>query len=150
MTFTNKFKAIKKFYTIIFVAILFFNTLLVSKLNANVLKINDIEVSEFFYLNFNKRKVFDKAFLKAYDKLISKAIISQDRKKLEKIDLLKIKSLIDSFIISDEKFFENKYYVKVNVNFNKKNVYKYFESQNIFPALPNNLDLLILQINLKL
>ena len=66
MTFTNKFKDIKKFYTFIIVAILFFNTLLVSKLNANVFKINEIEVSEVFDLNFNKRKVFDKAFLKAF------------------------------------------------------------------------------------
>ena len=127
MTFTNKFKAIKKIYTIIFVTILFFYTLLPSELKANTLEIKEIEVSEAFDLNFNKKKVFDKAFRKAYEQLISKAIISEDQEKIKKISLLKIKSLIDSFTVNEEEFYNNKYFVKLNVSFNKKNAYQYFE-----------------------
>ena len=48
--------------------------------------------------------------------------------------------------ISDEKFVKDKYFAKVNVNFNKKNVYNFFESKKIFPSIPTKLDLLILPI----
>ena len=84
MIFTNKFKDIKKFYTIIIVSIVFFNAILISKLHANSFKINEIEVEEDFNLNFNKKKVFDKAFKAAYAQLISTVITSIDKKKLEK------------------------------------------------------------------
>ena len=94
MIFTNKFKYIKKFYTIIIVFIVFFNAILISKLHANSLKINGIEVKEDFNLNFNKKKVFDKAFKAAYAQLISTVITSIDKKKVEKINLSTIKSLI--------------------------------------------------------
>ena len=80
MIFTNKFKDIKKFYTIIIVFIVFFNAILISKLHANSLKINGIEVKEDFNLNFNKKKVFDKAFKAAYAQLISTVITSIDKK----------------------------------------------------------------------
>jgi len=121
MTFTNKFKDLKKFYTIFIIIILFFNTALISSLHANSFKISDIEVSQDFNLDFNKKKVFDEAFKAAYAQLISTIITSKDKKKIEKINLSTIKSLIDSFNVSDEKFFENKYYATINVNFNKKN-----------------------------
>ena len=146
MTFTNKFKDLKKFYTIFIITILFFNIALISSLDANSFKINEIEVSKDFNLDFNKKKVFDEAFKIAYAQLISTIITSKDKKKIEKINLSTIKSLIDSFNVSDEKFFENKYYAKFNVNFNKKNAYTYFESKNIFPSMPKKLDLLFLPV----
>ena len=142
MTFKCELEIIKKFCKFVIFIVIFFNSILISKLHANSFNINEIEVSEDFNLDFNKKKVFDKAFELAFFQLISTVVLSKDIEKLENTSLSTIKSLIDSFNVSDEKFFENKYYVKVNVNFNKKNVYKYFESQNIFPALPNNLDLL--------
>ena len=146
MTFINKFKEIKKFYTIFITISLFFYTTLISGLYANSFKISEIEVSRDFNLNFNKKKVFDVAFEEAYAQLISTIITSTDKKKIEKISLSTIKSLIDSFNVSNEKFLENKYYVKINVNFNKKNTYNYFASQNIFPSIPKKLDLLVLPI----
>jgi hypothetical protein len=120
MTFTNKFKDLKKFYTIFIVTILFLNTALISNLHANSFKISEIEVSEDFNLDFNKKKVFDKAFKLAFFQLISTVVVSKDIEIIEKTSLSTIKSLIDSFTVSDEKFFENKYYAKFNVNFNKK------------------------------
>ena len=41
---------------------------------------------------------------------------------------------------------EDRYYATINVNFNKKNTYNYFTSQNIFPSIPRKLDLLVLPI----
>ena len=146
MTFKCKFKNIKKFYKIFIVFVIFFNTILISKLNANSFKINEIEVSEDFNLDFNKKKVFDKAFELAFFQLISTVVLSKDIEIIENTSLSTIKSLIDSFNVSDEKFIENKYYAKFNVNFNKKNTYNYFESKNIFPSIPKKLNLLFLPV----
>ena len=146
MTFTNKFKDLKKFYTIYIIIILFFNTALICRLHANSFKISEIEVSQDFNLDFNKKKVFDEAFKEAYTQLISTIVTSKDKKKIEKINLSTIKSLIESFNVSDEKFLEDRYHATINVNFNKKNTYNYFASQNIFPSIPKKLDLLVLPI----
>ena len=146
MTFKCEFEPIKKFCRFVFFIFIFFNFILISKLHANSFKINEIEVSEDFNLDFNKKKVFDKAFESAFFQLISTVVLSKDIEKLENTSLSTIKSLIDSFNVSDEQFFENKYYAKFNVNFNKKNVYTYFESKNIFPSMPKKLDLLFLPL----
>jgi len=149
MTFKSKLVIIKKFCKFIFFFTIFLNSILISKLHANSFKINEIEVSEDFDLDFNKKKVFDKAFESAFFQLISTVIVSKDIQKVKKTNLSTIKSLIDSFNVSDEKFYENKYYAKFNVNFNKKNTYRYFESKNIFPSMPKKLDLLYLPLLIK-
>ncbi len=141
----------KEFLKILMLFFILINTFLISKLHASSFEINEIEVSEDFNLNFNKKKVFDKAFETAFFQLISTVILSKDIKKVEKTSLSTIKSLIDSFDVKDEKFIENKYYAKFNVNFNKKNAYSYFESKNIFPSISKKLNLLLLPllINVK-
>ena len=141
-----KFKNMIRFCKFIFIFLIFFDTILISKLHANSFKINEIEVSEDFNLDFNKKKVFDKAFETAFFQLISTLAISKDIKKLKKTSLSTIKSLIDSFNVSDEKFLANKYYAKFNVNFDKKNTYNYFESKNIFPSMPKKLNLFFLSV----
>ena len=146
MTFKNIFENINNLCKFVLVFVILFNTILISKLHANSFKINEIEVSEDFNLDFNKKKVFDKAFETAFFQLISTVVVSKDIKKIENTSLSTIKSLIDSFNVSDEKFFKNKYYAKFNVNFNKKNSYNYFESKNIFPSIPKKLNLLFLPV----
>ena len=91
MTFTNKFKDLKKFYTIFIITILFLNIALISSLHANSFKIREIEVSQDFNLDFNKKKVFDKAFKAAYVQLISTLITSKDKKKNRKNKFIKDK-----------------------------------------------------------
>ena len=108
MTSKLKLENVKKFTKFIVIFFIFFNATLISKLHANSFKINEIEVSEDFNLDFNKKNVFDKAFESAFFQLISTIAVSKDIKKLEKTSLSTIKSLIDSFNVSDEKFLENK------------------------------------------
>ena len=146
MILPNKLKNFKKFSEIVFIIILFFNTIFIFKLHANSFKITEIEVSENFNLNFNKNKVFDKAFQIAFIELTSTVISSKDRKKIEKTSLSTIKGLIDSFNIIDEKFFDDKYIARINVNFNKHNVFSFLDSKNIFPSIPKKIDLLIIPI----
>ena len=144
MIFKYISKTIFTFFVSLIIIFIFLNTSLISKSNASSFKINEIEIFEDFNLDFNKKKVFDKAFEAAFLQLISTIIVSKDKKKIRKTNLSTIKSLIDSFNVSDEKFLESKYYAKFNVNFNKKNTYKYFESKNIFPSIPKKIDLMIL------
>ncbi len=84
MTFTNKFKDLKKFYTIFIIITLFLNTALISSLHANSFKISGIEISQDFNLDFNKKQVFDEAFKIAYAQLISTIVTSKDKKKNRK------------------------------------------------------------------
>ena len=44
--------------------------------------------------------------------------------------------MIESFTIKEEKFVDEIYNVNFGVSFNKKKVFKYLESKNIFPAIP--------------
>mgnify|MGYP001406619086 CR=1 FL=1 len=147
MFFINKFKSIKKFYIFFFISVLLINTVfLISISEAKTIKIEEILVSEDFNLNFDKKKVFDKAFEEAFLRLTSTIITKKDKKKIDKTDLNTIKSLIDSFNVIDEQFIDDKYYANINVNFDKKNSHDFFESKNIFPSTVKKLDLLILPI----
>jgi len=126
--------------------VLFFIKFSTTSTYANTYKIIDIEISEPYDLNFNKQNIIDSAFKIAFKELIAKITISEDKKNLNSTNIKIIESLVDSFTIVDEKFIENKYYATINVNFNKKNAYNYFASQNIFPSIPKKLDLLVLPI----
>ena len=126
--------------------ITFINIVSTTPSKANYFKITDLEISEPFELNFNKEKVIDKGFEKAFFELASMITTSGDKKKIENISLTTIKSLIDSFTMSNERFINNKYHVKFNVNFNKKNVLSFFERENIIPSIPKKKDLLIIPV----
>ena len=143
MFYKNNFKIS---YLFLFIFVLSISTTLNTSLYANSLNITDIEVSDDFDLNFNKRRVFDKGFKAAFDQLTSTIITSGDKTKIKRTNLSTIKSLINSFNISDENFINEKYYAKIDVNFNKKKTYKYFESKNIFPSIPKKINLLLLPI----
>ena len=147
MLFINKLKKFKKIYLIIITSVLFLNTFLISEIQAVVsFKISEIEISEDFDLNFNKRKVFDKAFKAAFEQLTLMTTTSSYKKSLNQTNIENIKSLIDSFVISDEKFINNKYYAKFNVNFDKRKTLKFFENNNIFPSLPKKIDVLFIPV----
>jgi len=75
---------------------------------------------------------------------------SGDKKKIENTSLSTIKGLIDSFTMSDERFINNVYYTKFDVNFNKKNTLNFFENENIFPSIPKKKDLLLIPVMVDL
>ena len=56
--------------------------------------IENIEVSKPFEINFDKNKVVDAGFIKAFSELISKITISSDRKVTNEIKLNQIKGMI--------------------------------------------------------
>ncbi len=139
-----------KLYIILFHFILFINIFFISNVKASLFEISNLNISEPFDVNFNKGKVIDKGFRKAFIELISMITTSGDKEKILSTPLPQIKGLIDSFTMEDEKFINNQYQVKFDVNFNKKNTLIFFEKKNIFPALPKKKKLLIIPVLVNL
>ena len=103
-------------------------------------------MSKPFELNFNKNRVIDKGFNKAFYELISLLVMSKDREKINLIKLNEIKGMIESFSIKEEKFVDEIYYVKLGVTFNKKKIFNYLTQKNIFPSMPNKIKFLFIPI----
>ena len=150
MQIKNKLLRLKKVY-IIFISyvllIIFFST---TFLQANTFKVSDIEISGPFDLNFNKNRVIDKGFKDAFYSLISMITVSDDKNKIKNTELKVLKSMIDSFTISNEKFINNEYYAKLEVTFNKKNTLIFLEKSNIFPSIPVRNKVLLIPVLLDM
>jgi len=65
---------------------------------------------------------------------MGRLIKSEDFDKTIAITLNEIKSMIDTFSIKEEKFINKTYYLNLGVSFNKKKIFNYLESKNIFPS----------------
>ena len=139
------FSSLRKVYIIFFITVLFLN-FSTSELKSSIFKVNDIEISEPFDLNFKKEKVIDKAFKEAFKQLIKMAVVSEEVTKLNNLKGYEIKNLIESFNIKDEKFIKNFYSAKFDVNFNKQNTLLFFEKKNIFPSIPRKKTVLLIPV----
>ena len=135
-----------RLYIFFLLFVLFFIKFSTTSVYANTYKIIDLEISESYDLNFNKQNIIDSAFKIAFKELIAKITISEDKKNLNSTNLKLIKSLVDSFTIVDEKFIENKYFAKFDVDFNKKQVLNFLERENIFSSIPKEKNLLLIPI----
>ena len=141
----------KIFFKIVSSLIICLSTLIVvaiptTSVECKIFKISDIEISEPFNVNFNKEKVINKGFLKAFKELTSSIITTKDKPKIKSTKLNEIKFLIESFEINNESFLEKQYIANFNVNFNKKKTLNFFEKKNIFPSLKKNKDFLTILI----
>tara|TARA_Y100000591_G_scaffold326046_1_gene348027 strand:- start:585 stop:1664 length:1080 start_codon:yes stop_codon:yes gene_type:complete len=126
-------KDIYNFFFLLFLLIFFFST---TKSEGKAFKIDNIEISKPFEMNFNKNQVIDEGFKKAFSELILLIVNSLDQEKLKKAKLNEIKGMIETFTIAEERFIKETYYVNLGVLFNKKKIFKYLESKNVFPSIP--------------
>ncbi|WP_415303619.1 hypothetical protein [Candidatus Pelagibacter sp. Uisw_090] len=97
---------------------------------------SDIEISSPFELSFKKSSVIDAGFKASFSNLLYMITTSGDKNKIKNIKIKEIKSMIDSFTISDEKFINNEYFAKLETTFNKKKILSFLEKRNIFPSIP--------------
>jgi len=148
--FVNIFKIKNKFNISVYIFFLFF-LIIFAKFStieaiANTYKIVDLEISKPYDKNFNKEEIIDIAFEKAFQQLILK-ITTIEKNQIKKLSSLKnIYSLVESFSIVDEKFVDNKYISRFEVEFNKKKLFNYLQNKNIFPSIPKDKDLLLIPI----
>jgi len=144
--FKKKYKFNISFYILFLFFIIFFIKFSTVKVNANTYKVIDLEISKIYDNNFDKEKVIDIAFKKAFEELILR-ITTSNVEDVNKLTSLKtIYSLVESFSIVDEKFIDNKYVSKFEVEFSKKELFKYLEKKNIFPSIPKEKTLLLIPI----
>ena len=127
----HNIKRLYIFFSTLALIIFFFSTEVVK---AKSFEINDIEIAQPFEINFDKNKVIDLGFKKAFFELVYSLIKSPDFKKIDNIRLNEIKSMIETFSIKEEKFIDQKYYLNLGVTFNKKKIFRYLEKKNIFPS----------------
>ena len=111
---------------------IFFST---ENIQAKTFLINDIEISTPFEIDFDKNKIINEGFVKAFDRLVFSIVQTKDQKKLSKTPLSLIKGTIETFSIKEEKFINEVYYLSLNVSFNKKKILNLMEKKNIFPSL---------------
>jgi len=126
-------KILYNFFIFLSAIIFFFST---TKVLGKAFNINDVDISRPFEINFDKNRVIDDGFKKAFFQLISSILSSTDQKKIKKIRLIEIKAMIESFSIKEEKFINEIYHLSLGVSFNKKKVFKFLEKENIFPSVP--------------
>ena len=121
------------FFIILSVNIFFFST---EKIVAKAFKIDNIDISRPFEIDFNKNDVINDGFKKAFLELVQLIVKSSDKEKINDVKLSEIKGMIDSFTVKEEKFVNEIYYVNLGVSFNKKKVFTYLEEKNIFVSVP--------------
>ena len=119
------------FFLILALNLSFFST---NNVNAKAFFIDEIEISEKLENNFNKDILINKGFEKAFKKLMGKLIQSKDLNTIKSISLNEIKSMIETFSIKEEKFINKTYNLNLGVSFNKKKIFNYLDSKNIFPS----------------
>ena len=117
-----KYKNFYLKFLYIFFAILSLNIFFFSTVNVygKAFKIENIEISQPFEINFDKRKVIDSGFKMVFSELIALIVNSSDQNKIKQIKLNEIKGMIDTFSIEQEKFIDEIYYVNLGVSFSKK------------------------------
>jgi len=146
MRILNKFihfKVLYIYFVFLSLNIFFFSTV---KLEAKSFDIENIDISKPFKIDFNKNDVIDEGFKKAFFELLQSIVNSSDLKKINKIDLKKVKGMIESFTIKEEKFIKEIYYVNLGVSFNRKKIFNYLEENNIFPSAPVKMKFLFIPI----
>ena len=134
------------FFIILSLNIFFFSTV---KTDAKSFEIKDIDITKPFEINFSRNEAIDEGFKKAYIRLISLIVSSDDKKKIDQIKLNQIKGMIESFTIKEEKFIDETYYMNLGVAFNKKKVFNYLEVNNIFPSIPEKKKFFIYTFNYR-
>ena len=140
----NKFDFV--IYILFLFFIIFFTKFSTSDANANTYKIADLEISKPYDNNFNKEAVIDEAFEKAFEQIILKITTLADNDIIKLKNLKTIYSLVESFSIVDEKFIDNKYISKFEVEFSKRQLFNYLEKKNIFPSIPIEKNLLLIPV----
>ena len=119
------------FFSVLALNISFFST---NDLNAKAFFVDQVEISEKLENNFNKDALIDRGFQKAFEDLMYTIVKSKDFNKTKQISLNEIKTMIETFSIKQENFVNNAYKLNLGVSFNKKKIFNFLESKNIFPA----------------
>ena len=117
---------------------------------AKTFVVSKIEVEEKYNLNFNKPKVIDRGFKKAFEDISQMILERKDLDKVKNTTINDIKKLIEKFSILDEKFINQKYKSIMEVEFNRKKLIKFLDSKNITISLPKKINVFFIPVIIDL
>ncbi len=117
------------FFLILALSLSFFST---SK--AKDFFIDEIKIEEKLENNFNKEKLINRGFKKAFEELMFKLVQSKNLTNVKNVKLNEIKSMVETFTIKEEKFINKNYNLNLGVSFNKKKVLEFLDRKKIFPT----------------
>jgi hypothetical protein len=107
--------------------------------------IDNIKVKGEIDINFSREKYIDKAFLKSFEILMSRILLSKDSNKISNISLNKIKNLIKSFQIYEETYRKNEYKANFKIYYNEAKIksslvkkYFIFATEKYFSSFLSN------------
>ena len=103
-----------KTYIFFLLTVLFLNFSTIN-VKSSTFKVDDIEISEPFEVNFKKKNVIDKAFKAAFEQLTKMTVVSSQSHKIKDTKISDIKNLIESFNIKNEKFVKDSYLANFEV-----------------------------------
>jgi len=131
-------KAISRRLSFIFLITILFLFLSLSKSfsEENIFTINDVMVKGEIDLNFSRDKYINRAFTDSFDVLMNKILLSSDLIKVKNVKLKKIKNLIQSFQIIEEKYSEEEYEAKFKIFYNGNKTKKFLGEKNISFSQP--------------
>ena len=132
----NKFR--EYIFIILTATILLFISSLKSFSEENIFVIDNVEVNGTIDLNFSRDKYVNQAFLKSFDMLTSRILLSRDLNKISNIKLKKIKNLIRNFQIIQESYKSDEYNVIFKIFYNDFKVKKLLVQKNISFSQPKN------------
>tara|TARA_B100000963_G_C22607977_1_gene663509 strand:- start:21 stop:1094 length:1074 start_codon:yes stop_codon:yes gene_type:complete len=139
-------KIIRYLYFFFLLLILIFIKFSTTNVLADNYTVKNINIKEQYDINFNKDNVIIKGFEKGFETLIFRIVENKDRVLFKNISNTKIKSLIDNFSITNEKFVNNNYEVDFEVKFDKKKILTFIRSKNVISSVPKNTEVLIIPI----
>ena len=120
-------------YTFVVLTTIIFSVIFLSKSfsEENVFVIDNIKVKGEIDINFSRDKYINKAFLKSFEILMSRILLSKDSNKISDISLNKIKNLIKSFQIYEETYRKNEYKASFKIYYSEAKVKKFLGQKNI-------------------
>ncbi len=149
MFFINK--KITNYLYIIFIILNFnFIEFSTNKAVAKTFVVSKIEVEQKYNINFNKLKVIDRGFKKAFQDLSKMILERKDINKIIDTSIEDIKKLVENFTILDEKFINEKYKSIMEVEFNRDKLIKFLNSKNITLSFPKKTNIFFLPILVNL
>ena len=113
---------------------------------AKTFVVSNIEVEEKYNVNFNKLKIIDRGFKKAFNDLSQMILERKDLDIINDTPIEDIKKIVENFTILDEKFINQKYENIMEVEFNRKKLIKFLNSKNITLSLPRNIDVFFIPV----
>ena len=137
------------FFSIICIIVFLFKTQTVFSNNL-VYDVNNIEVSGKINKNFNKKKLIQSAFQKAFIDFVNKTLLKKDAKNLYETKIDTIEDLVFAYQIIKEEKNENKENILiVNIKFDQKKITDFLAQRRISYADISNISLTLLPVFIR-